>query len=299
MSIDDDYAAEFSLGMRPGVKQLYRPNDRSVWEDWDPSKVSSDPEAGSYTQECALVVRREPHPSNDNQAALKSVTVQSPLIKKVLEEVFEGFEGLDMRLKQLTFEAPFHPFYYRWHNFERLRDVEADQNVRAHLDLLYAMLSKEVLPHIEEMEDFTKNKVISFDSLWTIFSPGMEVCTLIDGHDGVVVLRHSSYGANMGGEYFSLDYRYIDCNGSSFGYVQNSVEISSFHGVKQLMDLDAIPLHLHSNVHTLVQRLYKRGEKFEALNGFRHMAYSGFYTARGSRQVRKRHVSDLLCVQEI
>jgi hypothetical protein len=294
MSVDDDFAAEFALGMRPGIKQLYRPHDRSVWEEWDPSKNSSDLEAGSYSQECALVVRREPHPSNDNQAALKSITVQSPLIKKVLETVFDGFEGLDMRLKQLTFEAPFHPFYYRWHLLEKLRKEETDQDVSAHLDLLYGVISKEILPHIEAMEDFTKNKVISFDCLWTIFSPGMEVYTIIDGHDSVVTLKHSSYGANMSGEYFSLDYRYIDCNGSSFGYVQNSFEISSFHGVKRLSDLDAIPIHLHANVNTLVEKLYRRGDKFEKLNGFRHMVYSGFYTARSSRQIRKRHVSNLL-----
>ncbi|KFY72295.1 hypothetical protein V499_07548 [Pseudogymnoascus sp. VKM F-103] len=290
MSIDSDYTPEFSLGMRPETKQLYRPDDRSTWDEWNPGNIHTDAEAGSFSQECALIVRREPHPSNNNQAALHSITVQSPLIKKVLEGTFEGFEGLNTQLKQLTFKAPFHPFYYRWHRFEKLRQDEQDQDTKNHLDLLYAILSKEILPHIEAMEDLTKNKVISFDYLWTIFSPGMEVYTKIDGHDRIVLLRDSRYGANMSGEYFSLECRYIDCNGSRFGYVETSLEINSFDGVKKLVDLDAFPSHLHPDVEGLVSRLHARGDNLEQLNGFHHMSYSGFYTARSTRQVRKRHV---------
>jgi hypothetical protein len=292
MSIDADYAPEFSLGMRPETKQLYRPDDRSVWDEWNPAKIRTDLEAGSYAQECAIIVRREPHPSNNNQAALHSIIVQSPLIKKVLDGTFEGYEGLNTQLKQLTFKAPFHPFYYRWHRFEKLRQEEQAQETKNHVDLLYAVLSKEILPHIEAMEDFTKNKVISFDSLWTIFTPSMEVYTKIDGQDRIVLLRDSRYGASMSGEFFSLECRYIDCDGSWFGYVETSLEINSFDGVKKLVDLDAIPSHIHPDIKNVVKRLHARGHKLEQLNGFHHMSYSGFYTARSSRQVRKRHVSD-------
>lgn len=240
----------------------------------------------------ALIVRREPHPSNNNQAALHSITVQSPLIKKVLDGIFEGFEGLNTRLKQLTFKAHFHPFYYRWHRFEKLCQDEQDQETKNHLELLYAILSKEIVPHIEAMEDFTKNKVISFDYLWTIFAPGMEVYTKIDDQDRIVSLKNSRYGASISGEFLSLVCRYIDCDGSRFGCVETSLEINSFDGVKKLVDLNAIPSHLHPDVEKLVERLHARGYKLEQLNGFHHMSYSGFYTARSSRQARKRHVCE-------
>lgn len=290
MSVDASYTPEFSLGMRPETKQLYRPDDRSTWEEWNPGNIRTDVEAGSYAQECALIVRREPHPSNNNQAALHSITIQSPLVKKALDGTFEGFEGLNTQLKQLTFKAPFHPFYYRWHRFEKVCQEEQDEDTKNHLELLHAILSKEILPHIEAMEDLTKNNVVSFDYLWTIFSPGMEVYTKIDGHDRIILLRDSRYGASMDGEFFSLECRYIDCDGSRFGYAETSIEIISFDGVKKLVELDAIPAHLHPDVESLVERLHARGKKLEQLNGFHHMSYSGFYTARSSRQVRKRHV---------
>ena len=289
MSVDPDYTPDFGLGMRAGVQQLYRPDDRSLWSETVPDKIATDVEASSYAQECALIVRREPHPIT-NQVSLHSITVQSPLIKKVLDVTFKGFEGLNTQLKQLTFKAPFHPFYYRWHRFEKLRADEQDPETRDHLDLLYPILREEITPHIETMSDLTKNKVVSFDYLWTIFSPGMEVYSTLDGQDRLMELTDNRYGANMGGEFFTLECRYIDCDGSSFGYVSSSVDIIKFDGVKKIIDLDAFPSHLHPDVENLVDRLHARGEKLEQLNGFHHMSYSGFYTARSSRQIRKRHV---------
>lgn len=289
MSVDPDYTSSFSLGMRADIQQLYRPNDRTPWSESIPDKTATDVKASSYAQECALVVRREPHPIT-SQVALYSITVQSPLIKKVLDSTFKGFEGLNTQLKQLTFKAPFHPFYYRWHRFEKLREDEQDQETKNHLDLLYSILREEIMPHIEAMTDMTRNKVISFDYLWTIFAPGMEVYTELDGQDRLMELTDSRYGANMGGEFFTLECRYIDCDGSSFGYVSSSVDIDKFDGVKRLVDLDAFPGHLHPDADKLVDRLYARGEKLEQLNGFYHKSYSGLYTARSSRQIRKRHV---------
>lgn len=292
MSVDSKYTPEFSLGMRPETKQLYRSDDRSTWAEWDPSNIHADLEASSYVQEFAIIVRREPHPSNNNQAALHSITIQSPLIKNVLEDTFRDFEGLNTQLKQVTFKAPFHPFYYRWHRFEKCCQNEQNPETQNHLKLLHGILSKEILPHIAAMEDFTKNNVISFDYLWTIFAPDMEVYSQIDSHDRIVLLRESRYGANMSGEFFSLECRYIDCDGSKFGYVETSLEINSFDGVKKLDDLDALPAHLHPDVDELVNRLHARGLKLELLNGFHHMSYAGFYTSRSSRQVRNRHVCD-------
>ncbi|CAD6568114.1 MAG: hypothetical protein ASARMPRED_001413 [Alectoria sarmentosa] len=289
MSVDPNYTPDFSMGMRAEIQQLYRPDDRSVWNESVPDKTATEIEAGSYVQECALIVRREPDPIT-NQIALHSITVQSPLIKKVLDGTFKDFEGLNTQLKELTFKAPFHSFYYRWHRFEKLREDEQGQETKDHLDLLYPILSEEVMPHIEAMEDMTKNKVISFDYLWTIFAPGMEVYTKLDGQDRLMELTDNRYGANMGGEFFTLECRYIDCDGSSFGYVSSSVDIDKFKGVKRLVDLVAFPSHLHPNVENLVDRLHARGEKLEQLNGFYHLSYSGFYTARSSRQIRKRHV---------
>jgi len=290
MCVDLNYTSDFALGMRAEVQQLYRLDDRSPWNESVPEKVAANVEAGSYAQECALIVRREPDPIT-NQVTLHSITIQSPSIKKALESTFKGFEGLNTQLKQLTFKVPFHPFYYRWHRFEKIRENEQDPVAKDHLDLLYPIISEEIMPHIEAMKDLVKNKVMTFEYLWTLFAPGMEIYTKLDGQDQLMELTDSRYGANMGGEFFTLECRYIDCDGVSFGYVSTSVDIVKFDGVKKLVDLDAYPSHLHPDIEKLVDRLCVRGENFEKLKGFHHVSYSGFYTAKSSRQIRKRHVS--------
>ncbi|PYI04036.1 P-loop containing nucleoside triphosphate hydrolase protein [Aspergillus sclerotiicarbonarius CBS 121057] len=288
MNVDPDYSPDFDRGMRAEVQQLYRSDDRSAWNESIPDQPATNIGAISYAQEFALIVRREPHPIT-HQVALHSITIQSPLIKQALELIFKGFEGLNTQLKDLTFKAPFHPFYYRWHRIEKLY-LEQDPEVKDHFDLLYPILWDEITPHIDAMRDLTKNKVMSFDHLWTIFVPGMEIYTQFDGQPRLLELTDSRYGANMGGEFFTLECRYIDCNGAGFGYVSTSLDIDKFDGVKRIVDLVAFPGHFHPDAENLVNRLQFRGEKFEQLNGFHHMSYSGFYTARSSRQIRKRHV---------
>ncbi|KAH6640030.1 P-loop containing nucleoside triphosphate hydrolase protein [Truncatella angustata] len=283
------YNAEFSLGMRPEIKQLYRTDGRSHWDDWDPENTPMDVEASSYAQECALIVRKLPQ-QDTHQIALDSITVQSPLIKNVLNLVFEGYEGLDTRLKQLTFSAPFHPFYYRWHRLRKVRDDEQDYDTKVHIDLLYTILKQEILPHIEAMEDFVKNEAINYNYLWTIFAPGMELYSKVNSQDRMFLLTNTSYGGNMSGEFFSLDCQYIDCDGSTFGHITTSIDIYKFEGVKKITELDVFPCHLHHDAEGVVERLHARGEKSEQLNGLHHVMYSGFYTTTSSKQARKRYV---------
>lgn len=110
MRIDPDYNHEFNPSMRAEMQQLYRVDDRSLWKESVPDKTATDVEDGPYAQECALIVRRSPHPIT-NKVSLHSITVQSPLIKEVLAGTFKGFKGINTQLKQQTFDAPFHPFY--------------------------------------------------------------------------------------------------------------------------------------------------------------------------------------------
>ena len=187
LEVGSQYEPRFGVGMRPSVQELYRPNDRLPWGNSVLEKPKEDLAAGSYAQECALIVRRELDPMT-KQGALHSITVQSPLVREVLDRTFDGYEGINTQLREVTFKAPFHPFYHRWSRFQKLCEDERNEEVKIHLDLLHGILSDEITPHIETMGDMVKNRVISFDYLWTIFAPGMQVYTTLDGQDRVLTL---------------------------------------------------------------------------------------------------------------
>ncbi|EFR01135.1 hypothetical protein MGYG_09041 [Nannizzia gypsea CBS 118893] len=117
--------------------------------------------------------------------------------KRPLREHLEALsEGPSSQLKQLAFKAPFHSLYYRWHLFEKLRKDRQDEKTKTHLVALYTL------------------------------------------YYGLLFFRHrmdSQYGENMGKEFFAPEFRYIDCNGLSFRYIPDSVDIHKFEGVEKLL----------------------------------------------------------------
>jgi hypothetical protein len=286
----EDFVPEFKPGEKLMIYELYRDHQDAPWDDWIPDDIGRDLEASSHSEEFALVVRREKHPTK-NQLVLHSITIQSPVIREAVQSTFHGFEGINTNLRDLTFRAPFHSFYYRWHRFEKLWKDEQDEDAKNHLELLYQVISKEIVPHVETMEDLTQNGVITFDYLWAIFVPGMEVYTQLDGQDRVMIHGHSRYAQGMmGDKHFNLSCKYIDCDGQKFGYARTSLSIDEFEGVKKISDLRVIPSHFHPNAEQMLSDLHARGEKFEQLNGFHHVLYSGFYRDVSNRW-DKRYVS--------
>ncbi|KAI1129276.1 P-loop containing nucleoside triphosphate hydrolase protein [Nemania abortiva] len=274
-------------GWAPEVRSLYREHRRQQWRELLPGSISRDMNEASSIY--AVVVRFE-RDENSPELVLHSVTVHSELLRKVLHRAFDGYDGIDTKLKDLTFYAPLHEFYYRWHIFKRCYAEEKDEDSKQHFRRLYSVIGKEILPHIDKMQDFTANGVISFEYLWAIFPPGLDVYSREDDQDRLYRVESSEYvGAGMGNQYFVISCEYVDCNGKEFGYVSTSLAIDSFSGVKKISDLSAFPAHLHPETEALLEKLNSRGEHFERLNGFNHLSYSGFYIDKGDKNDRKRY----------
>lgn len=267
---------EVEPGMKTSVKNLYREHKGQPWDEWVPDSVDLNPEATSSWKQFALVVRyemREDRPS----LSLHSISIQSPVIKDRLGVVFDSYKGIATTLKKLTFRAPFHEFFYRWDRFEQSIEDEKDEFALGHMKLLYGVIRPEIKPHIERVQDLLINNVITFNYLWALFEPGIEAYTSVDGQHRLYDLVSSSYEqVSAKSTDFILACRYIDCNGSSFGYVSTSLAINEFDNVKPIPELSVLPSHLHPRMKAIRAELTERGRKFEQLNGFHYKAYSGF-----------------------
>ncbi|TVY25298.1 26S proteasome regulatory subunit 4-like protein [Lachnellula hyalina] len=269
--------------------ELWRTDRESPWDVWIPDDVDRDPEEGPESRKYVLIVRREKD-RKKHSLSLHSITVQSPLIRKVLDHTFDGYEGMSTKLKELTFYAPFHEFYNRWHLFQKLYLEERDIETREHLGLLVPIIRREVLPHIEAMKYHTQHGVIPFTYLWAIFPPGLDIYSKADSQDRIYRVKKSQYSAGYDGRpYFLIRCRYIDGDGDCFGYVTTSISMNEFDGVKKITDLNAVPSHLHPGARDVVKRLHSRGKKFEKLNGYHMLSYSGFYNAIADGRSEKRH----------
>lgn len=276
--------------MTLGTRELYRQDEDDEWDEWMPDDAGNPSGDNTEDQKYAVVIRREKR-RGKRGLFLHSIIINSPLLRRVLDDVFDGYDGISTKLRELVFYPPLHEFYYRWHLFENTYLTEQDEPTKEHLELLYTFMSGQILPHIATMEDLTKNQVISYDYLWAIFSPGMDVYSKVDDQDRLFSLERGVY-QSFPVDYFELRCRYIDSDGTKFGFVSKTFDIYRFDGVKKITDLDVFPSHLHADLEALLERLDCRGERFEEMNGFNHVLYSGFYIDRSAEPPRRRHVSE-------
>ncbi|KAF4466563.1 TOB3 (member of AAA-ATPase family) [Fusarium albosuccineum] len=281
------------VGMTVETKDLYRENSRLPWQEWAPDDI--DINSRSASAKFALIVRREKEHGDTDELnlALHSITVQSPLIKKQLGPVFEDYRGINTNLKKLTFRAPFHEFFYRWDKFVQARP-EGDDVASSHYKLLFDIVSAEIEPHLEQASDLLKNDVVSFDYLWTLFEPGIEVYSKVDGHDRLYTLDSSKYERTSDGTFFTLSCRYVDTDGESFGFRTTTIDIWPFENLKQILELDVVPSRVKPDLTEVRERLTQRGRMFEKLTGVHHKTYSGTYElAKAAAGVpRNQYVED-------
>lgn len=277
---EEETIQDSQVGMTAESKNLYREDPRLPWQELSLEEIGIDLNAISASCKFALVVRREKRIGDTDQPAisLHSITIQSPLIKALLGPVFADYQGINTSLKKLEFKAPFHEFFYRWTEFNRVKAKLQDATEEAHYGLLFDIISNEITPHIEQAGDLIKNGVISFEYLWSLFEPGTEIYSRVDEQDRLYLLLASRYVEVCPGVHiFSLTCRYVETDGTSFGFTTTNLTISSFANVKPISDLNVLPSHLKSNIDEIRTRLYARGKKFEQLNGFHHKSYNGFY----------------------
>ncbi|ETS81506.1 hypothetical protein PFICI_06508 [Pestalotiopsis fici W106-1] len=271
------------IGMTTETKDLYREDPRTAWEEWAPEDIGINSKSTPASAKFALIVRREKENGDTEEPvlALHSITVQSPLLKKQLGPVFDGYHGINTNLKKLEFRAPFREFFYRWDKFILAAPDQEEEVAAKHYKLLFNVISNEIQPHIDHAADLLKNGVISFDYVWTLFEPGSEIYAKVDDQDRLFVLNSGNYVKFPDGQQiYSLSCRYIDTNGKSFGYATTTLTISEFHNVKPICDLAILPSHLQADIAGIRSRLESRGRKFESLIGMNYKAYSGGYNLR-------------------
>ena len=267
-------------GMEIGIKDLYREDPRVAWDDWCPDDIDLDVEDNPEAKKWALIVRREKSQNGKSALVLHSITVQSPLLKKFLGPVFDGYQGISTKLQELTFSTPFHEFFYRWDRFQTAIKDEKEELTLKHVNLLENVISTEIKPHLEKREDLLKHGLVTFDYLWALFEPDLDIWSEVDEQNRLYKLSSSKYQKIQNEVFFSLSSRYIDTNGTSFGCVIANLVIGYFEGIRPVTSLNVLPAHLHPHIEEIKTKLHQRGDKFRNLNGLHYKSYSGFYVMR-------------------
>jgi hypothetical protein len=185
--------------------------------------------------------------------------------------------GITCTLKRLVFQAPFNPFVHRWEEFATALDEEEDEETRKHLELLFKVLEAELKDVISARLDYIKNKVITFEHLWTIFIPGTTLYSMEWNRDCGSRFQSGAYVEHLKyGKCFGVNSLKVDWDGDKFGYATALNLIPEFPGTMPISSLETFPLEYHPEQEKVSAVLLKRGKLFESYHGYHYKMYKAF-----------------------
>jgi hypothetical protein len=275
-------------GMECKTKQLYlamenHDTGEQEWADRMPMAMSMKAAASTAKEreraKFAVLVRMELRPSTrfmaDDPVQIHSIVIQSPLIRKVLERVFEDHPDMNSSQSRLSFDKPLKPFVHRWAALQKALNEETDPETKSHLDLLVSAVKPEVESIITTRDLCISKDAIAWDQLWMIFEPGTLVTSVRDKSDCAFRLVKAETRKNDRGAWFVLECVFNDWDGEDFGKASVILAIAHYSGSSKISELDIIPLHVHKARETLIKNLEKRGQRFQELADVKYMVYSG------------------------
>ncbi|KAG6364766.1 hypothetical protein INS49_006370 [Diaporthe citri] len=281
---------KLGFGMTPNALPMYAGKKdalgRFLWQTEYPQDAR-DPEENLETGEWALIIRRtRVWGDPERKLALHSITVQSPLIKLLLQDVFKNYPGVTVSQKPLEFRSPFQPLLHRWPALRKAiesmqeergdRDDDSELNDRIqHARLLDDLLQEEFADVAEAMKDYNTNGVITFQHLWMIFEPGSVVFTAEEGEDWAMEFRNWRYLTRNDERAFELSCKFADFDGYRFGSQETAIYVKGFTGTKSINALEAFPMTRHAQAGEMMAKLIERGGKFESLAGSHFRHYDG------------------------
>lgn len=294
-------------GMKADVKLLWAKTDAqckccTTWVEENPDEGKNVEESDECLQHAIVVRKKKKHEGNRRPLKVDSIVVHSPLIKKVLQQVFTGYPDLVVDLEELVFEAPFAPFFHRWETFEKAKNEEADPMTKSHLTLLYDALQAELKSVIQRHKDLVRHKAIDFDILWTLYTPGSLMFSHDSGHDRLYETGDYDYWTDLNGKKFSIRCEMIEWDGEKFGKVALSENISKFKGTRQITTLPSYPLRFHPKAEEMKAKCIARGRRFQELAGVHCKDYKGTgieFTKYSVQTVQsKRHIEGRIMLDE-
>lgn len=199
---------------------------------------------------------------------LHSIDIQSSILKVVLEKVFGGYSGITTGLDNLSFSAPFQAFFRRLNRLEEASRNQDDPRALYQTKLLYDIINNELKESVETFKDLVAHKVITFEYLWALFTPGEMIRT---EKDRVFLLKDADYDSSG----FTSWVRFIDWDGTQFGYDRATISIPKFDGTRPITDLEGYPASFDPDLDRVKATLLTKGKKFEELQGFHYMAHRG------------------------
>lgn len=235
-------------------------------------KTAQVPKLPSKLRKYALIIKR--NISSKGMVASIRVEINSQSLSRVLQDVFPDAEslGLDKEKAVVACETLWHarPALRKRLDQElakedRVRNEVIISDIEATLDFV----QEEYASTTSQLTALLDKGLISYDLLWCLFPPRVEVYTDVNTLHEPQVLRCESYSyeedERTHEKWFAVKCQCINHDSEDFGWSRQTLKIPAFQGATHLKSLLAYPLAYHPDEMDVRARLHARGKTFVGL----------------------------------
>ena len=170
----------------------------------------------------------------------------------------------------------------------------------AHVKVLVKYLDKDYAETKKTLYPLLEANTITFDLLWALFkSNEIAYCPTYSNPDEPRAFKieyANKESSFMKGQWYSIEGRYLEYDGKSFGMGTMSVEVEQFKGPRKISSLACYPLRYHKDAESMKQQLIERGKKFVALKGMNYRFHKGMGFYKKKRQIIKVNINGRVMV---
>ncbi|KAF9638151.1 putative aaa family atpase protein [Lasiodiplodia theobromae] len=199
------------------------------------------------------------------------VDIKSKLLKEALQEVMKDVKGVSLVEEQPCID-PNMLFLY----LEELRHEDYDETKKT----LYPMLEA---------------GNITFDLLWALFKPNTIAYTTTYGaveHPRCFKVDYATKESSfIRGDWYSIEGRYLEYDGKTFGLGELEINVDSFKGPRKITSLSTYPLRYHKDPDGIRTQLIERGKRFVTMTGMNYRFHKGLAFEKRKKMVLKHNIN--------
>lgn len=249
----------------------------------------------------------------EGQYLFTVVDIKNPLLKQALAEVMKESKTISLDAEEPTIDPNLLFLYveqirtyYRKtlkSEIKKERKKKAIQRLESqralckmlveYIDEDYAEIKKTLYPLIEAGN-------ITFELAWALFKPGEIIVTSTYGQwdePRCFKVEYAHKQATVSrGEFYSLEGRYIENDGKTFGLGDFELDIDAFKGTRKISSLPAYPLKYHRDETAVRKQILERGRRFVEYKGMNYRVHKGLAFMKKKKQVLKININGRVMV---
>lgn len=240
------------------------------------------------------------------------VDVKSKHLRDCLKEVMGDIKGINLVTEKPAID-PNMLFLY----LEELRQMQQSLSSQAesienkkekkltklkasHLQILVEYLDEDFADTKKALYPMLEAGIITFEYLWALFKPNTILYSSTYGDEDQPRAFKAIYSKEnqsfMKGKWYSIEARYLDYDGKTFGMATVHGEVSAFSGARKISSLSCYPIKYHKDPDTAKAQLIERGKKFVALQGMNYKTYAGMTFVKKEDKVLKVDVNGRIMI---